>query len=94
MSAMTAVPTHADPGSDLPPTYIGAYGVHDTHDLVSRYAWVSYAGEYTELREGVATANSAGVHFESNLPGTRSRDIALDQLEGAIWTRNLYCSHA
>ena len=93
MTAAPAVPTHADALSFPPVHDLGAQLVHDTGDFVARRSRVLNSGPIAFLGVHVAMADSARLNANPNLPTTRLRDIALDQLEIGSRPRHVRYPH-
>ena len=94
MSAMTAMPTHADPHAFFPVRYIGPHRIYAAHHLVAGHPRILDAGEGTGHGKHVAVADTAGLHLDAHLARFRFRDIVLDDFETGIWSGNLYGFHS
>src|SRR5207247_6813668 len=92
-----AVPAPARPFPLLPRGDAGAQFVNDPRDFVSRNARILNTGPLAFLREHVAVAHATGLDLDAHLPGTRLRNLALDDLERGSrlgHLRRLHCCHS
>src|SRR5580698_8095355 len=90
---LPAMPSDADPLSDIPLGNTSIEFIDDARDLVSGNARILNARPLTFLCQHVAVANAAGLHFDAHLSHTRLGNLAFDDFEIRPRFRNLRHLH-
>lgn len=89
---MAAVPAQAHPLPWLEERHIGGHRVHDSGNLMAGNPRIDDAGKNAELGDCIAVADTACLHANAHLAGTRLRKLFLNHLKGSARCGNLYCT--
>jgi hypothetical protein len=93
VSAISSMPPDTDPLTFFPPDDICADRVDNSNDFMPGHPWVLKAGESPFFCERIAVAYPTCLNLDSHLSWAWLRDVAFDNLEGPIWSRDLYGTH-
>jgi len=93
VTAMSAVPPHADALAWGPVRDAVADPVNDPRDLVSRDSGVLNTWPRSLLGHGVAVADTASLNLNSDGPGARPWDLAFNEFKRSLRTSGLNNTH-
>src|SRR5262249_41421353 len=93
MSAVAAVPTNANALTRHPFGNAGTHGANHAGHFMSWHARIRNVREQSLLVHRIAGTNTAGLHFNAHLPGSRLGNRPLDNFKRSIGSGNLSNSH-
>src|SRR5262249_19790339 len=93
VSAIAAIPADAHALAGLPVGEAGADGVDHAGHLVTGHAGVLNPRKGPLLDKGVAVADAARQDLNADRSGSRLGDGPYDDLEWAVWSRDLDSAH-
>src|SRR5262245_29396837 len=93
ISAMTPMPADADPVAYFPLRDTRAHRIHNSDDFMAGHARILQARPVPILHERVTVADSAGLHFDSDLIRRRIGDGPFNNLKISSRFADLRNSH-
>src|SRR5439155_10648375 len=93
IAAIPAVPSDSDRLTGFPSEDVRAQRINESDDLVSGDARILNAGKKSVLRHGITMTDAASLDLDSHHSCLRLGNLALDDLERSLRTRNLDGSH-